>query len=229
MFLFFIKHLQFEIYRACVCVLRRELDPFVIHFALKVVCSGSESADLYGNNGDIFTFCDREVIEIEPSGRGVILDGICVTATAINKDLVIVTTLRIPELLEAGTEGKASCLKVLLRDGFWLPVPNVSEGQEDAGGDCCAQVAVWVFRANCSKNIGVKLINAIERMQIIVYIFGFIQEFFGSCSEVNVLVTLAVRRSAGLSRFVWCAGVCRGGGAEAIQRARGERRGGLDR
>ena len=105
---------------------------------------------------------------------------------------------------------------------MWLPVPNVSEGQEDAGGDRGAEVAVWVLKAR-SEVVRVKLFNAIELI-IICYIFGFIQEIFGSCSKVNVLVTLAVGRSAGLSRFIWCTGVCRGGGAEAVQRARGDRR-----
>ena len=162
MYLFFIKHLQFKIYSACVCVIRSELDPFVINFALKVVSSGAESFDLDSHDGDVEPVWDGEVIEIEPSRRGSILDGICVTATAINKDLVLVTTLRIPELLEVRGEGKAFCLKVLFRDGFWFPVPNVSEGHEDTGGDCGPLVAVWVFRANCSEIVSVKLTTAIK-------------------------------------------------------------------
>ena len=163
MFLFFINHLQFEFYSACVCVLRRKLDPFVVHFALKVVSSGAESADLDGNNGDVVTVCDGEVFELKPSGRGVILDGIAIsfTATAINEDLFLIA-LRFPELLEVSAEGKAFCLKVLFSDGFWLPVPNVSEGQKDAGGDCGPLVAVWVFRANCSEIVSVKLTTAIK-------------------------------------------------------------------
>ena len=162
MYLFFIKHLHFKIYSACVCVIRSELDPFVINFALKVVSSGAESFDLDSHDGDVEPVWDGEVIEIEPSRRGSILDGICVTATAINKDLVLVTTLRIPELLEVRGEGKAFCLKVLFRDGFWFPVPNVSEGHEDTGGDCGPLVAVWVFRANCSEIVSVKLTTAIK-------------------------------------------------------------------
>ena len=155
MFLFFINHLQFEFYSACVCVLRRKLDPFVVHFALKVVSSGVEKADLDGDNGDIVTVWDGEVLELEPSRGRVIIDGNGVTVTAINKDLFLVA-LSLPERLEARAEGKAFCHKVLFSDGFWLPVPNVSEGQEDAGEDCVALVAVWVPRAR-SEVIGVKL------------------------------------------------------------------------
>ena len=163
MFLFFIKHLQFEIYRACVCVLRRELHPFVIHFALKVVSSGAESADLDGDNGDVQPVWDGEEVEVEPSGRGVILDGIAIsfTATAINEDLFLIA-LRFPELLEVSAEGKIFCLKVLFGDGFRLRVPNVSEGQEDTGGNCGPLVAIGVFGAKCSEIVSVKLTTAIK-------------------------------------------------------------------
>ena len=203
MFLLFYysNHLQWEVYSACVCVLRRELDPFVVSFALKVVSSGAESADLDGHNWDVVTVCDGEVLELEPSWSGEILDGICVTATAINKDLFLVA-LRIPELLEGRAEGKASCLKVLCSDGVWLPVPNVSEGQEDAGGDCVALISVWVLRANCSEVVSVELIIAIK----VENFWVCIQEFFGFRSNISV-----------------AAGVCRGGGTQA------ERRGWLDR
>ena len=162
MFLFFIKHLQFEIYSACVFVIRCELHPFVIHFALKIVSSGAGFADLYGHNGDVVTVWDGEVVQVEPSGCREILDGIGVTTTAINKDLFLVTTLRIPELLEVRGEWKAFCHKVLFSDGFWLPVSNVSEGQKDAGGDCGPLVAVGVFGAKCSEIVSVKLTTAIK-------------------------------------------------------------------
>ena len=111
--------------------------------------------------------------------------------------------LRFPERLEGRAEGKASCLKVLFSDGLWLPVPNVSEGHEDAGGDRGAEVAVWVLKAR-SEVVGVKL--NVTDLIIIVYRLVGIQEYFGFCSKVSI-----------------GAGVLRGRGAEA------ERGGWLDR
>ena len=160
--------------------------------------SRDKLTDLDGDYRNIQALLDGEEFCLEPSGYREILVRPRVTlAAAINKDLVFVT-LSLPVCPEGVTEGKACFIKVLLCDGLWLPVINVVECQEDAGGHWGPQVAEWRLIA-ASEGLGwVKLNKSVK----VVNFFVCINEVFSSLNQF-VVVT---------DRSVWW-GRCR----EAIQ------------
>ena len=99
-----------------------------------MVCSRNKSTDLDGDYRNIQALLDGEEFCVEPSGcRPILVRPRVTLAAAIDKDLVLVA-LCLPVCPEDVTEGKACFIKILLCDGFWLPVINVGEGEEDAGG-----------------------------------------------------------------------------------------------